>query len=174
MRFTNGVAPTQDGMLLRLRYVEGPNFGVLFGGTQATLQWRQAGSGISLDSGWSYVTGTFPAAFAGQGVLRTLWPIIIRSTMAVGSDGTEFIVDCSDRDRPWVHCRQGGPVRVYDYKTPASPVEKVVLSPGQSAQLLVSNAGVSVLSTGATNTGDAKYQEIVAKAQVYGLTSINP
>ncbi len=167
MRYRKGVSPQQDGVLLRLRYVEGPRFAALFGGTDMVLDPYAAGSGITLDEGWVYINGSFPMISKG-GVLRSLWPIIIRSTMAVGSDGTAFIVDCSNAATPWVHCVSGGPVTIWDVKS-TPPVLKATLTAGQSAQAKVSSTGVQILSQGPTNTSDQVYRDALALAAVYGV-----
>ncbi len=143
------------------------------------------GSGFFLDDGWVYVRGEFkdtsgtstpdhptdPETKKGHNVWP-YWPIIIRSSMAIGADGTEFVADFTTPDVAWVRCRSGGPLRVYDHVS-----QKLIetIDPGKSARFKVTSSS-TVLDVGATatDTKDPVYVEAVSTALSLKVTNSPP
>ncbi|HEX2836900.1 MAG TPA: hypothetical protein VHN77_02105 [Phycisphaerales bacterium] len=164
-----GKGPPHDGVLMLLRYDRGPSFGALVNDAEISLVPQENASGLELAKGWTYVAGDF--GMSADPLVRTYWPIVIRSTMAVGADGTEFIVDCTSPTTPWVHCRAGTSVKIYDL-TKQTDVPVVTITPGNSAKLQVTLSGVTLSATQATNTSDAVYQQAVQTALEFELTAI--
>ncbi len=171
-----GAGPYKSGILMDVLYGRGPSFGMLNNpdaGVRILPAENQ--SGVQLDRGWAYVNGSFginPTPMWG------FWPIIIRSTMAIGADGTEFVVDCTDPSHPWVHCRSGSKVKVFNIK-PSPPVEIAVLNPKESAMLSVTTQGTTLVGVvqstpSSGNPGYDVYEEAVLTAKQFGLTSEGP
>ncbi len=90
--------PSMDATLIRLVFPNGNWCNLLIGGTEVDISPLLKGSGIKLTTGWVYVHGSFPSIKPGAGQLADasmwgIWPIVVRSTVAAGAEGTTFIVD---------------------------------------------------------------------------------
>lgn len=90
--------PSMDATLIRLVFPNGNWCNLLIGGTEVDISPLLTGSGIKLTTGWVYVHGSFPSTKPGAGQsadasMWGIWPIVVRSTVAAGAEGTTFIMD---------------------------------------------------------------------------------
>ncbi|MFO0832683.1 MAG: hypothetical protein U0637_12680 [Phycisphaerales bacterium] len=120
--------PSHDATLVRLEYANGNKMNLLLGGTELDISPLLSGSGVVLTQGWAYVHGDFPAhARLTDPKAWGIWPIVVRSTVAAGAEGTSFIVDCRQADSVVVTAVKNkngagvSKVSLWDLSNPAAP-----------------------------------------------------
>lgn len=146
--------PSMDATLIRLVFPNGNWCNLLVGGTEVDISPLLRGSGIQLTTGWVYVHGSFPSTKPSAGQLADasmwgIWPIVVRSTVAAGAEGTTFIVDArsvGDVRVTALEDKDGSKssVNLWDVSS-ANPVDHKPVEPVNEDGKYVVNAGYTAI-----------------------------